>query len=87
MIGESLPFDTLAQLRLKMFEFTPILAHIGHREKSAWSAFGNAGSVSAKPFAPVIKNFYMTDPICRASVTMAKCTEEILPLTMQEAAE
>jgi len=70
-----------------MFESAPILAHINHREKSAWSAFGAQGSVSAKPFASVIKNFYMTNPISRASVTMAKCTEEILPHTVQEAAE
>ncbi|MGB9153774.1 MAG: NADH-quinone oxidoreductase subunit NuoG [Alphaproteobacteria bacterium] len=86
-IGEHLPFDTLVELRIKMFESAPVLAHIGQLQKSPWSAFGKPGSVSAKRFMPAIENFYMTDPICRASVTMAKCTEEIRPLTMQEAAE
>ena len=87
VVGSSLLFDTIAQLRLKMFESAPILATIGQREKSAWSAFGLPGSVSSKPFTSVIENFYMTDPISRASVTMAKCTEEIRPHTMREAAE
>jgi NADH-quinone oxidoreductase subunit G len=80
--GESLPFDTLMQVRAKMFEFAPVLANIGACEKAAWSAFGSAGAVSDAPFTPVLDNFYMTDPISRASATMAKCTEEILPLTL-----
>jgi len=29
---------------------------------------------SGKPFEKPIRNFYMTDPISRASVTMAQCT-------------
>ncbi len=83
--GEALPYDTLDTLRTKMFESAPVLANIGHCEKSGWSAFGFTGEVSAQPFAPVIENFYMTDPISRASATMAKCSDEILPLW--EAAE
>jgi NADH-quinone oxidoreductase subunit G len=87
VIGEPLPFDNLAQLREKMFEFAPVLANIGHCEKAAWASFGKDGEVSAKPFTPVIENFYMTDPISRASVTMAKCVAEILPHITAEAAE
>jgi NADH-quinone oxidoreductase subunit G len=83
--GEALPFESVDQLREKIFEFTPVLANIGHCEKAAWSMFGKEGALSSHPFAPVIKNFYMTDPISRASVTMAKCSEEILPLTMEVA--
>ncbi|KAG9090501.1 hypothetical protein FS749_000496 [Ceratobasidium sp. UAMH 11750] len=30
-------------------------------------------------FEKVIKNFYMTDPISRASVTMAQCTRAFVP--------
>ena len=85
--GHPLPFDNLAQLREVMFEAAPVLENVGQREKAVWSKFGGAGNVSAQPFMPVIKNFYMTDPISRASVTMAKCTEEILPLINAEAAE
>jgi NADH-quinone oxidoreductase subunit G len=77
----------LTQLREKMFEFAPILAGIGKREKAEWKEFGKTGSLTPTPFVPVIENFYMTDPISRVSPTMAKCVEEILPLTVGEAAE
>ena len=86
-VGEALPFDNLEQLREKMFGFAPILAAMGQRNAAAWTAFGKTGGVSARPFATVIENFYMTDPISRASVTMAKCTTEILSLNAAEAAE
>ncbi|MDE1900290.1 MAG: NADH-quinone oxidoreductase subunit G [Alphaproteobacteria bacterium] len=88
-IGETLPFNTLAELRRSMIEFAPVLGDIGHCRKAEWKKFGKEGDVSAAPFVPVIANFYMTDPISRASVTMAKCTDEILPLItpVAEAAE
>ncbi len=84
--GETLPFDTVEQLREKMFSFAPVLSNIGRREKAERKPFGFEGRVSAEPFTPVIANFYMTDPISRASLTMAKCTQEILPLIGKEAA-
>jgi len=40
-----------------------------------WGAFGKAGPLDAKPFVSPVENFYMTDPISRASIVMAKCTE------------
>jgi NADH-quinone oxidoreductase subunit G len=80
-----LPFDTLTQLRMKMVEAYPIFADIGHAPKAEWKNFGKQGDVLVKDFAPAIDNFYMTDPISRASPTMAKCTAEIRPL--MEAAE
>ena len=84
---KTLPFDTHAQLREKMFEAYPALADVGRVAKAEWQKFGAPGQFSAAPFTAAITNFYMTDPISRASVTMAKCTSEILPLTSAEAAE
>ncbi len=43
-------------------------------DPAAWGDFGVAGEMSADPFAAAIENFYMTDPISRASATMAECT-------------
>jgi len=34
-----------------------------------------AGAPSATAFDAAVRNFYMTDPISRASKTMAQCTE------------
>lgn len=87
VVGKALPFDTLAQLREKMFAAAPALASIGNLTKTEWKIFGTKGTLSSQPLVSTIANFYMTDPISRASETMAKCTDEIGPLTMQEAAE
>jgi NADH-quinone oxidoreductase subunit G len=42
--------------------------------EAPWGEFGEQGAMDATPFALPIKNFYMTDPISRASETMAQCT-------------
>jgi NADH-quinone oxidoreductase subunit G len=86
-INKTLPFDNLAQLRAKMVKVVPHFANIGQLTPAEWKAFGTPGAVSAKEFTSSIKNFYMTDPISRSSVTMAKCTTDIRPLTLVEAAE
>lgn len=86
VLGVSLPFDTLMQLRQRMVEYAPVLVNIGHLEKAKWESFGDSGYISNAPFAPVVENFYMTDPISRASITMAKCTEEIWPLSSKRGA-
>ncbi|MEK9662378.1 MAG: hypothetical protein VW644_11710, partial [Alphaproteobacteria bacterium] len=36
------------------------------------------GAMDAAPFASPIANFYMTDPISRASQTMAECTRQFV---------
>ena len=79
VIGKSLPFNTLGELRAKMFEAAPVLAKIGQRPEAEWKSFGAVGELYGQAFMPVVENFYMTDPISRASVTMAKCTAELMP--------
>ena len=74
-LGKTLPFDNLAQLRERMAALSPVFAGGEGLKPAAWRPFGTTGAVEPAPFAPVIENFYMTDPISRASVTMAKCTE------------
>jgi len=74
-LGKTLPFDSIAQVRERMAAINPVFAGGEGLKPAAWGAFGAAGAVEPAPFAPVIENFYMTDPISRASVTMAKCTE------------
>ncbi|KZD09862.1 NADH-quinone oxidoreductase subunit NuoG [Oceanibaculum pacificum] len=74
-LGRTLPYDSLAQLRQKLVADYPIFAQVDHAEGGEWGSFGTEGTVDAAAFAYPIQNFYMTDPISRASVTMAKCTE------------
>ena len=77
-LGKTLPFDNLAQLRARLRDAAPTFASLDKIEPAAWGAFGAAGQVSATPFEYPVKNYYMTDPISRASRTMARCTEEFV---------
>jgi NADH-quinone oxidoreductase subunit G len=74
-VGRTLPFDTLDQLRRAMFKAAPNLQQLGVVAPAKWDAFGASGTVSARAFHLPISNYYMTDPISRASETMAKCTD------------
>jgi len=77
-LGHCLPYDSIGALRKRMVEINPVFASRNEIQTAAWEDFGTAGAVSDTPFALPIDNFYMTDPISRASETMADCTREIL---------
>ena len=51
----------------------PTFGAIDKVQPAAWGAFGTAGAIAATAFEYPIKNYYMTDPISRASKTMAEC--------------
>ena len=46
-------------------------------ETAPWGAFGTDGPMDPAPFRSPVANFYMTDPISRASVTMAACADAL----------
>ncbi|MBT3991356.1 MAG: NADH-quinone oxidoreductase subunit G [Rhodospirillaceae bacterium] len=73
-LGQTLPFDSLAELRAKMIAATPSLGNIDEVTPAEWGAFGSDGQMSSDAFVNPIENFFMTDPISRASSTMAACT-------------
>ena len=74
-LGKPLPFDTLPELRRKMRAAHPTLGEIDMVSKAAWGPFGAVGPIAATPFVYPVTNFYKTDPISRASPTMAECSE------------
>ena len=75
VLGKTLPYNNLGQVRARMVEVAPLLDQLEVVTPSVWADFGQAGSLDGGPFASPITNFYMTDPISRASATMAACTE------------
>jgi NADH-quinone oxidoreductase subunit G len=85
-IGHPLPFDTLPELRHRMCQAHPILGETDRVTRAPWGAFGEPGLVDPTPFAYPIKDFYRTDPISRASHTMAQCSETYLSRPRQQAA-
>ncbi len=87
VMGHKLPFDTLDQLRAEMAKAVPALGAEG-LANYAW----NPPSLPDKPTADIadypIKDFYLTNAICRASPTMQRCSDEIVHgHEMLEAAE
>jgi NADH-quinone oxidoreductase subunit G len=74
-LGKPLPYDTLGQVRRRLVKVNPVFGTLDQRLPAKWGPFGHAGEMGPEPFASPIANFYMTDPISRASPTMAECTE------------
>jgi len=70
-LGAALPFDSLAQLRKALVAEVPHLAEIDTVPENTWtleplSTLGDASFVSA------VRDFYLTNPIARASQLMAE---------------
>ena len=86
-LGATLPYDSLTQLRRRLIEVNPVFGNIGRLTPAAWGAFGTTGALDPAPFVSPITNFYMTDPISRASITMARCTETFLTTAAESAQE
>jgi NADH-quinone oxidoreductase subunit G len=89
VIGRTLPYDDLPALRQRLEQANPVFARIGFLPRfGAADESGPAGdpaAMGAAPFAPAITNYYQTDPITRASPTMAACTEIYVAPTLQAA--
>ncbi|MBI1276111.1 NADH-quinone oxidoreductase subunit G [bacterium] len=81
-----LNYDTLEALRADLGEQYPHLLELDAIRPVKWQAFGGKGAIGNAPFAQVIENFHMTDPISRASKTMAECTRALQQLSSKEAA-
>ena len=78
VLGHKLPYDSLEQLRAKLFADHPTFGQIDYAPGSAATSFdigalGAEGEVSDAPFESPIKAFHLTNPVARASVTMAEC--------------
>ena len=75
-LDNTLPFDSLDQLRAKLYSDVPHLAAIDQvdAEDSAHLVnFSKKGiKVQGDSFAPMIRDYYMTNPIARASAVMAE---------------
>ncbi|MCE1237045.1 MAG: NADH-quinone oxidoreductase subunit NuoG [Hyphomicrobiales bacterium] len=78
LVGKTLPFDSLTQLRAALVSAHPTFAGVdeiaaGSHEDVARLKAG-AGPMGSAAFVSPIADFYMTNPIARASKTMAACS-------------
>ncbi len=90
-LGATLPYDTLAGLRAAMYRSVPHLARIDAvvpADGAAMTALASAsGTLGSSPFTAPIGDFYMTNPIARASAIMAELSAYKAGRPRAEAAE
>ena len=78
VLGHKLPFDSLAALRAVLYaehrHFAAIDA-VAPADASAVAGLARLGGRLTKaPFTSAVKDFYLTNPIARASAVMAECS-------------
>ncbi len=77
-LGQPLPFNSLGALRAKLFEAHPHFARIDQIEAGVVEQLRNLAAAPAvavkEAFVPIISDFYLTNPIARASAVMAECS-------------
>lgn len=73
-LGDSLPFDTIEQVRAQVFEAAPHLASIGTITPAEWRR-STGGELTSASFEAAEQDYYLTNSIARASETMAACSK------------
>jgi NADH-quinone oxidoreductase subunit G len=78
VMGKRLPYDSLAALRQAMFKAVPHLMRLDRIEAGKSDEIkllaGKGGSVEKMAFKTPVADFYLTNPIARASAVMAECS-------------
>lgn len=74
VLGNTLPYDNLAKLRVRIADDVPGFDQIDTIQVAEWADFGRKGKIKPSAIAPAIENFYQTNPVARASQIMADCS-------------
>ncbi len=78
VVDKTLPYNNLEQLRGALWEECPRLAALDEVEPADGAQLSeiaeNAGRLNKSAFTSPVKDFYLTNPIARASKTMAECS-------------
>ena len=78
VLAKKLPYDSLAALRQAIFKAVPHLMRLDQIEAGNAADLktlaGRAGNVEKVPFKASTADFYLTNPIARASAVMAECS-------------
>jgi len=78
VLGATQPWNSLEELRRALYEKAPHLRRLDQLSKADAAELeplaGRGGEMSAEAFASPIKDFYLTNPIARASRIMSQCS-------------
>ena len=92
-MGNALPYNSADALRERMREEFPTFAGLNYAPGNAGATAlkepfkGISGVLSDEPMFGRVSDFYLTNPIARASKTMAECSMQKQSVEMSEAAE
>jgi NADH-quinone oxidoreductase subunit G len=78
LLGHKLPYDSLGGLRAALFKAHPHLQRVDRIEPGnpadIEKVAARGGTPDKAPFRSVVADFYLTNPIARASAIMAECS-------------
>lgn len=78
VLGKKLPFDSLGALRAKLYAVHPHFAELDAIKPGKAAEIAalakKTGALEKSAFASAVKDFYLTNPIARASAVMAECS-------------
>ena len=79
VLGQKLPFDSLPQLRAKLYQEHPHFAEVDEISAGDISAIKalaarKGGAMRKGAFSSIVDDFYLTNPIARSSAVMAECS-------------
>ncbi|MCH1386341.1 MAG: NADH-quinone oxidoreductase subunit NuoG [Rhodobacteraceae bacterium] len=84
-LDATLPYDSLAQLRQGMVAAHPHLAGVDQVAENEWVAVGT-GKLGDAAFRNAVSDFYLTNPIARASEVMAELSANAKARGMEKVA-
>jgi NADH-quinone oxidoreductase subunit G len=89
VIGKPLPYDDIAAVRARLAQVNPVFDRIDMLPRFGCTDHtgpaGDAAALGDAPFAPAVATYYQTDPISRASPTMAECAATLSRPALQAA--
>lgn len=74
ILKKQLPYNSLFSLREQLYKLHAHLNKLDEITPATWHKFSVNGDIASGALESHCENFYMTDPISRASPTMAACT-------------
>ena len=93
VLGKKLPYDDLNALRERMLADAPAWTALDKApecpgaEVPVWSNVGTPGKIDASPLSYPVRDFYLTNPVARASLVMAECSAQFVTPPRAAAAE
>jgi NADH-quinone oxidoreductase subunit G len=77
-LGKKLPYDSLAAVRAAVVKMAPHLMRLDQIEAGkaddVKALAANGGAIDKAAFKSTVEDFYLTNPIARASAVMAECS-------------